>query len=111
MKIRIKRNDIVKIISGDDKGKTGKVLRVLREDSKLLVEGVNFVWKHMRKSQQYPHGARIQKEAPVDISNVMIICQSCSKPTKITYKYLETGEKIRICKKCKEAIIPEEAVS
>lgn len=107
-KILVHRNDLVKIISGDDRGKTGKVLRVLRQDNKLIVEGINFVWKHLRKSQQHPRGARIRKEAPVSISSVMVVCQSCDKPTRIAMRVLPSGEKIRACKRCKGPISVEE---
>ncbi|OHB70867.1 MAG: 50S ribosomal protein L24 [Planctomycetes bacterium RBG_16_43_13] len=108
--MRIRKNDIVQVISGDDSGKTGKVLRVVPQDGRLLVEGVNLVWKHMRKSQQHPKGARIQKESYIDISNARLICQNCNKPTGVTTKMLDTGEKVRICKKCNEAVKPEEAI-
>ncbi|OHB74510.1 MAG: 50S ribosomal protein L24 [Planctomycetes bacterium RBG_16_59_8] len=103
MKSRIRRNDIVKVVSGDDCGKTGKVLRILKDDGKAIVEGVNFVWKHLRKSQQHPKGARIQKEAPIGLSNLMVICQLCNKATKIALGKVE-GKSVRICKKCREAL-------
>jgi large subunit ribosomal protein L24 len=113
--IRIKRDDIVQVISGDDRGKTGRVLRFISQEKKLIIEGINMVWKHVKRSQKHPKGGRIRIEAPVDISNVMIMCQSCNKPTKIMTKYIETPEvtkksrkKIRICKKCKGPIRPEE---
>lgn len=109
--MKIRKNDIVQVATGDDsKGKepkTGKVLSVNRETGRILVEGVNFVWKHLRRSQQHPHGARIQKEAPISASNVRIVCQSCSKPTKVALKKLEDGEKIRVCRKCRQAVTPE----
>jgi large subunit ribosomal protein L24 len=106
--MKIKRNDIVMVISGDDRGKTGKVLRVLKDEGRLIVEGINFVWKHMRKSKDYPKGARIRKEAPIAISNVKVVCQSCGKPTKVAMRFLEGGQKLRVCKRCKEAISLEE---
>jgi large subunit ribosomal protein L24 len=103
----IRRNDIVTVISGEEKGKTGKVLRVDAASGRVLVEGVNFIWKHLRRSQEHPHGARIQKEASVHISNVKIVCQSCNKPTRAVSKKLEGGDKARICKKCHQAVAPE----
>lgn len=103
----IRRNDIVTVISGEEKGKTGKVLRVDGSTGRVLVEGVNFIWKHLRRSQEHPHGARIQKEASVHISNVKIVCQSCNKPTRAVSKKLEDGDKARICKKCHQAVAPE----
>jgi len=104
--VRIRRNDVVKVVSGDEaaQGKTGRVLRVL-DEGRVLVEGVNFVWKHMKRSQQHPHGARIQKEAPVHVSNLMLVCPSCGKPARVAYRKPEGGEKERVCKKCK-AVIP-----
>ena len=74
---------------------------------RVLVEGVNFIWKHLRRSQQHPHGARIQKEASLHVSNVRIVCQSCNKPTRAVSKKLEDGDKARICKKCRQAVAPE----
>jgi large subunit ribosomal protein L24 len=103
----IKKNDVVKIITGDERGKTGKVLSVDSEAGRVLVEGVNFVWKHLRRSQQHPHGARIQKEAPVRVCNVMVVCQSCSKPTRVVSKRLEDGGRARLCRKCRQAVAPE----
>ncbi|HEY3227068.1 MAG TPA: 50S ribosomal protein L24 [Planctomycetota bacterium] len=103
--MRIRRNDVVKVISGDEaaQGKTGKVLRVL-DGGRILVEGLNMVWKHMRRSQQHPHGARIQKEAPLQVSNVMLVCPACGKATKVGMSAPAGSEKSRICKKCKTVI-------
>ena|SRR5688572_32942300 len=104
--MKIRRHDTVKIIAGDGaaRGQTGKVIRVL-DDGRLLIQGVNMVWKHMRRSQQHPHGARIEKEAPVHVSNVMLVCPNCSKPSKVAMTRTEGGDKDRHCKKCK-AVIP-----
>jgi large subunit ribosomal protein L24 len=100
--MRIRRNDIVKVLSGDDAGKTGKVIDLDAE--RALVEGLNKVWKHLRRSQQHPHGARIEKEAPIRLERLMVVCPACSKATKIAYRKIEGGEKARCCKKCKAAI-------
>ncbi len=104
--MRIRKHDLVKVIAGDGaaRGQTGKVIRVL-DDGRLLVQGVNMVWKHMRRSQQHPHGARIEKEAPVHVSNLMLVCPSCGKAAKVAMTKTESGEKDRHCKKCK-AVIP-----
>jgi large subunit ribosomal protein L24 len=101
--MHIRRNDIVEVITGDERKKKGKVLRVIGED-RVLVEGINFVWKHLRRSQQHPHGARIQKEAPLRISNLALVCTSCEKPTRVAHKRLESGEHVRVCKKCRQPI-------
>jgi large subunit ribosomal protein L24 len=103
----IRKNDVVTVITGEEKGKTGKVLNVDAASGRILIEGVNFIWKHLRRSQQHPHGARIQKEASVHISNVKIVCQSCNKPTRAVSKKLEDGERARICKKCGQSVAPE----
>ena len=103
----VRKNDVVKVITGEERGKTGKVLSVDLESGRVLVEGVNFIWKHLRRSQQHPHGARIQKEASLHLSNVQIVCQSCNKPTRAISKKLEDGERARICKKCHQAVAPE----
>ena len=103
----IRKNDIVTVISGEERGKTGKVLNVDTSSNRILVEGVNFIWKHLRRSQQHPHGARIQKEASLHVSNVKIVCQSCNKPTRAVAKKLDDGDKARICKKCHQAVAPE----
>jgi large subunit ribosomal protein L24 len=105
--MRIRKNDVVQVITGEEKGKTGKVLSVDAEGGRILVEGVNFMWKHLRRSQQHPHGARIQKEAPIHLSNVKVLCQSCNKPTRPVAKRLDDGERVRICRKCRQAVTPE----
>ena len=105
--MKIHKNDIVQVISGSDKGKTGKVLSVDTGENRVIVEGVRRLWKHLRRSQQHPHGARIQKEAPLDVSNVRVFCQSCNKPTKVEVKRLEDGDKARICRKCRQEVTPK----
>ncbi len=101
--MHIRRNDIVEVISGDERGKKGKVLRIM-DAGFVLVEGVNFVWKHLRRSQQHPHGARIQKEAPLRVAKLMVICPACDKATKTGHKKMESGEHVRVCKKCRQTI-------
>ena len=103
----IRKNDIVTVITGEERGKTGKVLDVNTASGRVLVEGVNFIWKHLRRSQQHPHGARIQKEGSIHISNVKVVCQSCSKPTRVVGKKLENGGKARVCRKCGQAVAAE----
>lgn len=103
----IRRNDVVRVIAGAEKGKTGKVLSVNRKTDRAVVEGVNRRWKHLRRSQQHPHGARIQKEAPIHVSNLQLLCASCNKPTRAVIKRLEDGERVRICRKCRQAVAIE----
>jgi len=105
--MRICKNDIVRVITGTEKGKEGKVLSVDLGADRVLVEGINKIWKHLRRSQQHPHGARIQKEGSLHISNVKVVCQSCTKPTRVIGKKIEGGAKARLCKKCGQAVAPE----
>ncbi|MGC4001640.1 MAG: 50S ribosomal protein L24 [Pirellulales bacterium] len=80
--------------------KYGKVLKIYRERNKVLVEGVNMVYKHMKKSRQNPRGGRLHKEMPVQLSNVMLLCPSCKKPAKTGVRVTAEGDKHRFCKKC-----------
>ena len=96
----IKANDTVKVISGEDRGTTGKVLRVNRAAAKLVVEGVNRVYKHVRRSQKNPQGGRLSKEMPVSVSNVLLICEACGAAARLGVRYLDNGSKERYCKKC-----------
>ncbi len=101
---KIKKNDNVKILTGKDKGKTGKVLTVFPEKSRALVQGLNMVKKHARRTSQDQQGGIIQKESTVSLSNLMVMCQKCSKPTRIGFSTLSDGTKVRTCKRCKELI-------
>jgi large subunit ribosomal protein L24 len=96
MQIRV--DDMVVVIAGDDAGVRGKVLSVDHEKNKVVVEGVNRVYKHVRRSQKNPQGGRLSKEMPVPVSNVMLICPKTNKPTRVGYRYLEDGSKERYAK-------------
>lgn len=102
--MKIKKNDKVKIIAGKDKGKQGKVLQVFPQKEKVIVEGLNLVIKHVRPRRAGEKGQRIQFPASLNVSNVMLVCSKCNKPTRVGYKILENGKKVRICKKCKEVV-------
>jgi len=102
--MKVAKNDTVLIISGNDKGKTGRVLRVFPTRRRLLVEGVNFIKRHSRPSQTNPKGGIVEKEAPIHLSNVMVICQKCNTPTKVGKKLLEDGHRARLCKQCNELL-------
>ncbi len=102
MKMHIKKDDMVKVIAGVDKNKTGKVLEVLPSEGKVIVEGVGMVTKHTKPRKQGEVGGLIKKEAAIDASKVMHICTKCQKPTRIGRKVLEDGKKVRICKHCNE---------
>ena len=101
---KIKKNDIVKMLIGKDRGKTGKVLSVFPKKERALVQGLNMVKKHTRKTKDDQQGGIVEKERPVSISNMMVVCQKCNKPTRIGFNKLSDGTKVRICKKCKELI-------
>lgn len=102
--MKIKKGDKVKIIAGKDGGKEGKILQVLPQREKIVVEGLNLVVKHMRPRRAGEKGQRIQFPAPLQISNALLICPKCNKPTRVGYKILENKKKVRMCKKCKEVI-------
>ncbi|HAH03951.1 MAG: 50S ribosomal protein L24 [Parcubacteria group bacterium GW2011_GWA2_43_17] len=102
--MKIKKNDNVKIIAGKDKGKTGKVAQVFPQHNKVVVEGLNVRFKHMRPKRQNEKGQRIEYSAPLDASNVMVIDSKTGKPTRIGHKKIASGEKIRISKKSGEAV-------
>lgn len=103
-RILIKKDDKVKIIAGKDKGKIGKVLKVDRKKNRLLVEKINMIKRHARPSAKNKQGGIIEGEAPLTVSNVMIMCNKCVKPTRIKMKRLEDGKKIRLCVRCGEAM-------
>lgn len=94
----LKREDLVQVVSGADKGKRGKVLKVDRADDKVTVQGVNLVYKHLRRSQKHPQGGRIQKEAPVHISNVMLVDPKSDRPVRIKMQ-TKDGKRVRVSAK------------
>jgi large subunit ribosomal protein L24 len=95
----IRTDDIVEVITGDDRGTRGKVLRVLPKKNKIVVEGVNLVYKHMRRTQRNPQGGRLSKEMPISVSNVLLIDPKTNQPTRIGVRYLEDGTKERYAKR------------
>ncbi len=101
---KIKKNDIVQVIKGKDKGKKGKVINVITSTKRALVEGLNLAKKHKRQSRQDQKGGIISIEMPISISNLMVICKSCSKPSRLGVTVLKDGTKSRFCKACKEAL-------
>jgi len=96
MALHVKKGDMVEIISGDDKGSTGRVLRVIPENSKVVVQGHNIVKKHVRPSRKNPQGGRINVEQPIDISNVMPLNPKSSKASRVKYQINDDGSKRRI---------------
>ena len=98
--MHIRVNDTVEVLVGDDRGVRAKVISVDRNTGKLIVEGVNRVYKHVRRSQRNPQGGRLSKEMPVQISNVLLVCSSCGSRTRTGARYRDDGSKERYCKKC-----------
>jgi large subunit ribosomal protein L24 len=98
--LKVKKNDKIKILAGKDKGKTGKVLRVDPSEDRLYAEGINIIKRHTRKKSQNQPGGIISKEGPINISNVVVVCPNCSKATRIGFELKDSGDKVRVCKKC-----------
>jgi len=103
-KFHVKKNDLVMVIAGRDKGKSGKILSVLSKKNRVIVEKVNFIKRHTRPSAKQRQGGIIEREGPINISNVMLICTKCNKPSRIGKKFLEDDKKVRVCKKCGEIL-------
>jgi len=100
--LRIRKNDIVLLLSGESKGKSGKVLKVFPDQKRVIVEGVNFIKRHTRPSQKNTQGGIIEKEAPVHVSNVKLV--HANQPTKVGYKTLKDGKKVRVARQTGEII-------
>lgn len=96
----IRTGDTVEVIAGNGRGDRRRVIKVDREAGKAIVEGLNRVYKHIRRSQKYPQGGRLSKEMPVQLSNLLFFCQSCNKGSRLGARYLADGSKERFCKKC-----------
>ncbi len=101
---KIKKGDEVLVIAGDDRGKRGKVQRSFPREDRIIVEGVNMVKRHMRPRGRARQAGIIEREAPIHVSNVKLICKKCNQPTRVGFRFLEVGGKVRVCKKCGEVI-------
>ncbi|MDD2400777.1 MAG: 50S ribosomal protein L24 [Clostridia bacterium] len=102
IKIHVKKNDIVQVITGKDAGKKGKILNVDLNKGRVIVEGINIVKKHMKPTQSSPQGGIVEQEAAIASSNVMIYCEKCKEPVRINKKFLTDGKKVRVCYQCGE---------
>ena len=102
--LKIKKGDTVYVLSGDDKGKTGRVLNILREEGKAIVEGVNIVSKSTKPNAKAPQGGIIKKEAPIHLSNLAVADPKSGKPTRVGFRFNEDGKKVRYSKKSGEEI-------
>jgi large subunit ribosomal protein L24 len=104
--MHIRKDDIVQVMAGDDRGKTGRVLHVFPDSDKIVVEGINRVYKHLKPSRQNPQGGRLSKEMPISAANVLLYCTTCRRGVRIGKRYAADGRKERYCKKCSNALGP-----
>jgi large subunit ribosomal protein L24 len=102
--MKIRKDDTVTIIAGKDSGKKGKVRRVIPKEDRVVVEGLNMIKRHSRARRAARQAGIIELEAPVHISNVMLLCNKCGKPTRVGFRLLADGKKVRICRSCNEVI-------
>jgi large subunit ribosomal protein L24 len=102
--MRIKKGDTVRVMSGNDRGKEGKVLKVFPDSNRVIIEKINLIKRHQRRSQNNPQGGIIEKEAPINASNVMLICPNTKKPTRIGKEILSDGSRARLSKKSGEML-------
>lgn len=102
--MKLKRNDTVSVVTGKDKGKKGKVLKVFPSESAVIIEGINYATQFLRPSQQNPKGGIAKFEAKLSVAKVQLVCPKCSKQTRTGFQLLADGTKQRICKKCQEII-------
>ena len=103
-KVHIRKNDIVKVITGREKGKVGRVLKVDREKGRIFVEKLNMVKRHIKPGKAHPQGGIVEKEAPLAFSNVLIMCDKCNKPTRIAMRPDPGGKRHRVCKRCGDVL-------
>ncbi|HZR45218.1 MAG TPA: 50S ribosomal protein L24 [Candidatus Manganitrophaceae bacterium] len=103
-KTKIRKGDLVRVMTGKEKGKDGRVLQVLPEKQTVVVEKLNILKKHTRPNQANPKGGILEMEGKIHLSNVMILCGNCNKPTRIGAKSLPDGKKLRMCKSCGEVL-------
>lgn len=104
MKLPIRKNDIVTVLSGNERGSQGKILKIDREKMRAVVEGVALRKIHVRRTQENPKGGIVEKEASIHVSNLMVICPKCKKPARVGRK-TEQGKSVRVCKKCDEVMV------
>ncbi|HJO62254.1 MAG: 50S ribosomal protein L24 [Desulfobacterales bacterium] len=103
-KCHLRKDDKVKIITGKDQGKIGKVLKVIRKEDRILIENINIVKHHSKPTAKNRQGGILESESPIHWSNVMLMCNKCMTPVRIKMQRLDDGKKIRVCRKCNEII-------
>ena len=102
--MKIRKNDTVVVITGKDKGKKGKVRHTYPKDERILVDGINYIKRHTKARGQVRQAGIIEREAPVRLSNVMLVCSRCNRPTRVGARFLDDGKKVRVCRSCHEVI-------
>jgi len=100
----VRKGDTVVVVAGKERGKRGKVLRVLKDKGRVLIEHVNMIKKHQRPTQKLRQGGIIEREGPLALSNVLVVCPRCDKPSRTGVKILTDGRKVRTCRRCNESI-------
>ena len=103
-KLQIRKNDIVKVIAGREKGKVGRVLKVDREKARVVIEKLNMVKRHIKPGKTHPQGGIVEKEAALAYSNVLVMCDKCNKPTRIAMAVDGAGKRSRVCKRCGDVL-------
>lgn len=103
-KLHVKKGDLVVVIAGKDRGKSGRIIKVIPKEEKVVVERINLVKKHVRPGPTTGQGGILEVEAPIHVSNVMPLCPNCNRPTRVGKKFLEGGTKVRVCKRCGESL-------
>ncbi len=101
---KIRKNDEVVVTLGRDRGRKGKVLISMHDKDRLIVEGINMIKRHMKPTAAVRQAGIVEKEAPIHVSDVKLICKKCNQPTRVGFRFLEGGNKVRVCKKCQEVI-------
>ncbi len=102
--MKIRKDDTVLVVAGRDRGKKGKVRFAYPKDERLIVEGINFIKKHVRATGQVRQAGIVEREAPIHVSNVRLVCSRCNRPSRVGFRFLEDGRKVRICRLCREVI-------
>jgi large subunit ribosomal protein L24 len=101
---QLKKDDVVMVIAGKEKGKSGRILKLLPKKNRVIVEKVNMIKRHTKPTRQMPQGGVLEKEGSIHVSNVMIICHRCNVPVRIGKRIMEDGSKVRVCRKCGEVL-------
>jgi large subunit ribosomal protein L24 len=102
--MKIRKGDTVVIIAGKDRGKRGKVRRAWPDEERVIVDGLNMIKRHSRARRAARQAGIIELEAPIHVSNVMLVCEKCGEPTRVSFRFLDDGKKVRICNSCQEMI-------